>query len=65
MGRLYPLAQPTEPDRAQREWSGGGSGIRTHEGAFAPYPLSRRAHSATMRSLRWLDLIIFRFGHAH
>ena len=32
--------------------TGGGNGIRTHDSDFSEYPLSRRAHSATMRSLR-------------
>ena len=32
--------------------SGGGSGIRTHDGDFAPYSLSRGAPSATRPSLR-------------
>jgi hypothetical protein len=32
--------------------TGGGNGIRTHDPDFSEYPLSRRAHSASMRSLR-------------
>jgi hypothetical protein len=44
--------EPVQRRGTLQAQGGGGSGIRTHEGAFTPYPLSRRAHSATMRSLR-------------
>ena len=49
------LFGPCEPSqRASQTFlfpTGGGNGIRTHDPPFGGYPLSRRAHSASMRSL--------------